>query len=286
MTENNNIICGDVADVLKTLPEHSIDLIFGSPPYEDARSYGLPDGPTGQDWVDWMVEIYSASLRVARGLVAFVIAGRTKNYEWSCTPALLIADLHRKGICVREGPYYHRVGIPGSDGPDWLRHDLEFIVSCTNGGKLPWSDNCAMGEPPKYKKPGGPCSNWHVQATSGYVKGDTRTVSKKYEPPERSNPGIVIECGVAGGGHLGSKLAHENEAPFPEKLAECMIRSFCPPGGVVLDPFSGSGTTVCVAKRWGRNYIGIDIRQSQVDLTNRRLNDETGLFDGSLSPQR
>jgi len=66
-------------------------------------------------------------------------------------------------------------------------------------------------------------------------------------------------------------LAHENEAPFPEKLAEFMVRSFCPPNGIVLDPFAGSGTTCAVAKKWGRKYIGIDIRQSQVDLTNRRI---------------
>lgn len=74
-----------------------------------------------------------------------------------------------------------------------------------------------------------------------------------------------------GGGKLGDPLAHENEAPFPEYLAEFMVRSFCPPGGVVLDPFSGSGTTAAVAKKTGRNYIGIDIRESQVQLCQRRL---------------
>ena len=69
---------------------------------------------------------------------------------------------------------------------------------------------------------------------------------------------------------MGSKLAHENEAPFPEKLAEFFIRSWCPPGGTVLDPFCGSGTTLAVATKCGRNSIGIDIRESQVDLTKRR----------------
>ena len=70
---------------------------------------------------------------------------------------------------------------------------------------------------------------------------------------------------------MGSKLCHENEAPFPEKLAEFFIKSFCPPGGIVLDRFCGSGTTLAVAKRLGRNYIGIDVRESQVELTRRRL---------------
>lgn len=65
-------------------------------------------------------------------------------------------------------------------------------------------------------------------------------------------------------------LAHENEAPFPESLVEPFIKCYCPPGGVVLDPFCGSGTTLSVAKRLDRNSIGMDIRESQVLLTLRR----------------
>jgi DNA modification methylase len=71
--------------------------------------------------------------------------------------------------------------------------------------------------------------------------------------------------------YLGDCLCHENEAPFPEALAEFFVRSFCPPGGTVLDPFSGSGTTTAVALRHGRRAIGIDVRQSQIDLVAKRL---------------
>ena len=70
---------------------------------------------------------------------------------------------------------------------------------------------------------------------------------------------------------MGSPLAHENEAPFPEKLAEFFIRSFCPPGGVVLDPFGGSGTTAAVAEKHGRRWITIDCREAQVELIHRRI---------------
>ena len=111
-----------------------------------------------------------------------------------------------------------------------------------------------------------------------------------YIPPVLVNPGNTIkttytcdevatllsEAGdfthyIVGGGVMGDKLCHENEAPFPESLAEFFIRSFCPPDGVVLDPFSGSGTTVATAVKWGRYGIGCDIRQSQVDLGQRRV---------------
>lgn len=88
--------------------------------------------------------------------------------------------------------------------------------------------------------------------------------------------GPLSDMWNACGGRIGCHLAHENEAPFPEKLAESFVRSFCPPSGVVLDPFCGSGTTLAVALRHGRRSIRIDIRESQVDLTKRRVEVEHG----------
>ena len=282
----DRLIVGDCLEIIPTLRPKSIDLVFGSPPYEDARTYSIDFNLKGQEWVDWMVKVYQACLPKCKGLVAFVVQGRTRKFRWSATPALLMADLHRAGIHLREGPYYHRSGIPGSGGPDWLRHDLEYIVSVTNGGRLPWSDNTACGGDPKFK-PGGDCTNRKKNGkrtrltfqrpkdksgmSDNFVAHGGGVVEyQNYRPPKVANPGNVIQCS---GGHLGSKLAHENEAPFPEKLAEFMIKSFCPPGGTVLDPFGGSGTTAAVAKKLGRHYIVIDIRQSQIDLTQRRLDD-------------
>jgi DNA modification methylase len=70
---------------------------------------------------------------------------------------------------------------------------------------------------------------------------------------------------------MGSPLAHENEAPYPEKLVEAFLLSYCPPGGIVLDPFCGSGTTMAVAQKHGRRWIGIDCRESQFNLSDRRI---------------
>jgi len=84
-----------------------------------------------------------------------------------------------------------------------------------------------------------------------------------YTVPVLANPGNLVRANV-GGGHLGDKLAHKNEAPFPEKLAEWFVRSLCPEGGMVLDPFCGSGTTAAVAREWGRRYIASDIRAGQL----------------------
>jgi DNA modification methylase len=87
---------------------------------------------------------------------------------------------------------------------------------------------------------------------------------------EIANPGNLIRAHV-GRGHMGSNIAHENEAPYPERIPEFFIRSHCPPGGLVLDPFSGSATTVAAARKLGRVGVGADLRQSQCLLGKRRI---------------
>lgn len=264
----------DAMEWLQTLPADSADLLFASPPYEAARSYGIDFNLRGQEWVDWMARIVKESLRVCRGLVAFVVQGQTRNFRWSAVPACLMADLHRAGLHLRNPPIFHRIGIPGSGGPDWLRSDYEWIVCATRGGKLPWSDNTAMGQPPKWN-PGGTPS--HRQADGSRVNavrlrtGPDEGERQLYTPPKLANPGNIIHCKVGGGGLMGNKLCHENEAPFPEALAEFFVRSFCPPDGLVLDCFCGSGTTGAVALRHGRRFAGCDVRLSQVELSRRRI---------------
>jgi hypothetical protein len=286
----------DCLDWFAAQPADGIDLVFGSPPYEDARLYleggkNLGAARDTEQWVAWMVEVYEAALRCCKGLVAFVVEGRTKNYQWTASPALLIAALVAKKIPVRKPPIYRRVGIPGSGGPDWLRNDYEFIVCATRGGPLPWDDNTAMGEAPKYG-PGGEISHRTQdgrRVNQIYTDRDAsqeernnvgphrarrkrrREAGKGYVPPELSNPGNVIDCGAVGGGKTGDALCHENEAPFPEELARFFVLSFCRPGGLVCDPFCGSGTTLAVALAEGRRAAGCDLRRSQVELTRDRL---------------
>jgi hypothetical protein len=131
-------------------------------------------------------------------------------------------------------------------------------------------------------------------ATSGSANGDTKT-AQAYTPPKIANPGsvtkavytaedvayLLAEHGVpgygsvmhclVGGGLMGDRHAHKNEAPFSIELPTRYIRSFCPPGGRVLDNFCGSGTTLKAAVIAGRRALGIDLRPEMVDLVRARL---------------
>ena len=68
-------------------------------------------------------------------------------------------------------------------------------------------------------------------------------------------------------------------AVFPEKLVETPIKAGCPKGGTVLDPFSGAGTTGVVAKKLGRNFIGIELNSEYVKMSEDRIaNTQRSMF--------
>lgn len=301
------------ADVLDWAPQQEadrFDMVFGSPPYVDARSYGDPTLPEGYSclrdcgaWVQWMLLVSTIVAQICKGPIFWVVAGVTRDrIYWPAPEGLMWEWWQLGGKCQLYRPcVFHRSGIPGSGGNDYLRSDWEYVICMKRPGKLPWSDNTAAGHPPKWA-PGGEMSyrlsdgsrvnQWGGTETSNAgarrksgkrdkkwrpvhrqdtkCRADGEVEEQEYAPPVLANPGNVFS-GLTGGGHMGNKLAHENEAPFPEWLADPFIRSFCPPGGWVLDPFCGSGTTLAVCQKTGRNAVGVDIRQSQIDLTKRRL---------------
>jgi site-specific DNA-methyltransferase (cytosine-N4-specific) len=84
----------------------------------------------------------------------------------------------------------------------------------------------------------------------GKNPGDLWTIATQPSPPE------------AKGKHF---------AAFPMKLVEPMIKAGCPEGGIVLDPFAGSGTTLVAAKKLKRNYIGIELSPEYCEIAKKRL---------------
>ena len=66
-------------------------------------------------------------------------------------------------------------------------------------------------------------------------------------------------------------LSVEHFAIFPQALLEIPIQFGCPKGGLILDPFMGSGTTAIVAKRLGRNYLGIELNKNYIKIAETRI---------------
>jgi site-specific DNA-methyltransferase (adenine-specific) len=66
-------------------------------------------------------------------------------------------------------------------------------------------------------------------------------------------------------------FAEAHFATFPAKLCETPIKSGCPPNGIVLDPFMGSGTTGLVANKLGRKFIGIESNPKYIEMARKRM---------------
>lgn len=284
--------------------ERSVDLVIGSPPYCDARSYGIGADRGCADWVSWMLRVTDAWVARCKGPVIWVAAGVTRSRSyWPACEGLMWMWYMRGGSAYRPCYWHKSASIPGSGGDQWFRSDVEYCMCFKRPGPLPWTDNTAMGHPPKWG-PGGEMSHRLSDGTRVNQYGGTqkrqhtrrkhghrqdahrpghrfvkpRQTKRKhgdgevqdYEPPTLANPGNLIRTNV-GKGHMGDNIAHENEAPFPESLVEWFVLSLCPPGGIVVDPFSGSGTTAKVARRFDRHAIALDLRVSECEKAQRRL---------------
>jgi len=266
------VYCDDCLHRLRRLEADSVDLVFTSPPYGQQRKYAeIKFSLAGQDWVDWMIPRVVEMCRVCRGLVFVNAVGPRVNHQYQPIIEWLVADLTRHhAIACGPQPYvFAKNGMAGSGGEQYHRRDWEPVYAFVDPAKLPilWSDNTATGHPPKH-----PASKTLSSRKSG---SDDRYQVRNYQHPEVANSGNIVRCTV-GKGHMGSDLAHQNEAPFPESLAKFFVLSYCPPDGTVLDPFCGSGTTLKVALLHGRNAIGIDARKSQVELTELRIEEVPG----------
>jgi site-specific DNA-methyltransferase (adenine-specific) len=259
----NEVHCADSLTWMKAREDRSIDLIIGSPPYaEKGKRYigGKLTRLKTQDWVLWMCELTKEAVRISRGYVIWVANGAVQNRQYLPACEGLLWECHKAGLICERPVIWHKNAPPNRK--DWFGNDWEFCLAfrVDQSSALYWNWE-AIGEAPKYSAGG----KFRQRSSSG-----ERREGGSYPTNPVARPRDVLRVTV-GGGHLGSKLAHENEAPYPEKLVEPFIKSLCPFGGLVYDPFSGSGTTASVAIQNGRNFIGTDVRQSQVDLTNRRI---------------
>lgn len=249
------------------MPDKSVDLSIGSPPYCDARTYGIDAVYTVDEWIAFMVEATREALRVTRGLVVWVASGVTRDGEYWPACEGFMYEAFKAGVNLWPPCCWYKVdeqgggtGIPGSGGKQALRRDWEYIMCFKNPGPLPYANPTVHGHPPKFP-PGGRMRN---------RQQDGSRELQAFKNPKLTNPGNVIKARV-GGNHMGDKECHSNEAPYPEKLPAWFIEAYCPPLGRVMDPFSGSGTTVCEAICLGRHGIGFDLRDSQVQLGRQRL---------------
>ncbi len=258
-------LVGDVLAQMAKLESKSVDLIVGSPPYSGKwkRYCGLSSElSVQQNWASWFASVMTAASRVTRGYAFFVVNGSVKMGVYDCAVEEAVVRARQRGVQFDRPLIWHKNAPPNRK--DYFGNDWEFVIAVrgVNAKQIPF-DWEAIATPPKYAAGG----DFRQRGSDG-----VRRKGGKYPKNKLTRPRDVLRV-LVGGGQMGSKLAHESEAPFPEKLVEPLIKAFCPMQGTVLDPFMGSGTTAAVAVMNHRNWIGIDVRESQKELTVRRVSE-------------
>ena len=289
---------GDTLSVLKTMPNESVNCCVTSPPYWGLRDYGVK-GQIGMEktldeYVAKMVEIFREVRRVLRkdgtlwmnlgdtyscswGATSHALVGRARRMAYNCRPPQSrLNGLKSKDLCCI--PWMVAIALR-SDG--WyLRSDIIWSKlnpmpeSVTDRPTKAHEYIFLMSKNKKYYYDGGAIKERSKSEGSIHVDGNTDKMtnqkgfgtrpSKTYVTPAFRN-----KRSVWGVSTMPYSKAHF--ATFPPKLIEPCILAGCPRGGIVLDPFMGSGTTGMVAKNLLRHYIGIELNSQYIEMAEERI---------------
>ena len=290
--------CGSY-EFLKRIPDKAIDLCMTSPPYWKLRDYGKP-GQIGQEktpeeYVKSLVTIFRELKRVLKDTGSFYLnIGDTYFGPDNCTgklwrkykqlaliPSRVAIALQDDGWILRNDICWFKPnGLPSSV-KDRLTCRWEHVFHFVKQRKY-YYDLDTIREPLKastikrmqYRMKLMERTGRPMTSRSKYFKDDGNKYGSYGLVTGRSlkgvlnfkggNPGDVWEITVK-----PFSVAHF--AVYPEELCVRPIKSSCPPGGVVLDMFAGSGTTLVVAKKMGRRFVGSDINRDYVRIARKRL---------------
>ena len=173
---------------------------------------------------------------------------------------------------------------------DYITSQIEFLNWCTDhltdNGVLvynhkPHRKNMKLVHPMEWISQ---CRNLILMEEIIWDRGSTHNHSNRLMWPQTERLYVLRKLG--GGYPLmnDSRLRYRSDiwrmpraknnghnAPFPEELAVSVIEAWCPAGGVVLDPYSGSGTTAVAAKKTGRTFYGSEIIDEYCQMSRARL---------------
>ena len=266
----NNILHGPALEQLKTLDSESVDCCITSPPYFGLRDYKV-DGQLGleknpQEYIQNLMQIFDKVKRILKSSgAAWINMGDSYNGNKSLSliPERFAIAMVDQGWILRNKIIWYKPNCMPSSAKDRFTVDWEYLFFFTKSQKYYFE---TQYEPYDLTNPSG----WRKQdAIFGGSKAEgyeNATYSGNAWSP---NPlGRIKRCVWK----IPTKpFSEAHFAAFPPGIVYIPLMATCPVNGVVLDPFIGSGTTALVAVNNARNFIGIELNQSYIDMAMERL---------------
>lgn len=311
------IIQGDALEILKTLDAESIQCCVTSPPYWGLRDYKV-DGQIGLEpspelYVEHLVEIFQEVRRVLRkdgvlwlnlgdsysgggrgsghgrkqgtnkgteGMPRSIIPEGIKPKDLVGIPWRVAFALQKDGWWLRQDIIWAKPNPMPESVSDRCTKSHEYIFLLTKSAKY-YYDADAIKETQKECTTERYRYGWNGIADDGSNGARTGSAYKKMKA------GMSMGEAMRGNGMRNKRSVWNistkpfkgaHFAVFPTELPETCIKAGSKPGDTVLDPFSGAGTTGIVARRLGREYIGIDLNPEYVKMSRKRLFNDAPLL--------
>lgn len=251
----------DYRDTLRAVAEAGgADLIATSPPYCDARTYGAAVSWGDAGYASLGDAVWAALKPGGHALINVDAPVRDwtrdgRGTERGLHPWRLMLDWHdRIGFRVPDRLAFGRLGNPGAYNGRF-RNDWEPVIWFQKPGKDCFFDKWPLARKTDYGKPKVCMSR---KTDGSYYE---RTASGRAVDEGVAHRGTYWDYGFVGSGHTGAPdiEAADHPARWPFRLAEDIVRCFCPPDGLVCDPFLGAGTTAAAAITHGRRFVGGDL---------------------------
>jgi site-specific DNA-methyltransferase (adenine-specific) len=253
--ELDKIITGDSAVVLQSFPPDCIDLSVQSPPYDNLRDY--------KGFTFDFEAIANQLYRVTKqgGICVWVVGDQTESGSESGTSFRQALYFMQCGFNLHDTMIYEKAGtLPSSNR---YTQEFEFMFVFSKG--VPKTFNPIMDRKNK----------WGGQKTFGKSsfrdKDGSLKVSGQREVNKIGKRSNIWRYANGFGFGQSDEIAYQHPATYPEALAQDHILSWSNEGDIVLDVFTGSGTTLKMAKMNNRHYLGIEISPEYVALAERRL---------------
>lgn len=254
----NTINVGNCVNFMdEQMDEESVDLVVTSPPYDNLRDY---NGYTFD-----CNAIAKSLYRILKqgGVVVWIVGDKIKNGNKSLTSfrqALLFQEL---GFNVHDVMIYKKRNTPFMRSNAYTNcYEYMFVFS--------------KGKPKTFNPIKEPTvrSGMEMLVSNKGSDGINNKVMRELKTEKTKTN--IWEYAVGMGGSTKDKIAFKHPAIFPEKLAYDHIVSWSNEGDVVFDPMCGSGTTLKMAKKLNRNYIGCDISEEYVKIAKERVDSIEG----------
>ena len=252
----NKILCGNCSDIMKDIPDNSIDLVVTSPPYDNLRKYN-----------GYFFDFESVANQLFRiiidgGVVVWIVGDATIKGSETGTSFKQALYFKSIGFNLHDTMIYSRWSGPLNHN----RYEQEFEYMFVFSKNRPKTFNPIKIDCKWYgidSDRTGQKYIVHSEINRKLRSGKDRNNIK----PKRIKGNI---WSMNNSSQSGERLGHP--APFPENLARDHILSWTKDGDVVLDPMCGSGTTCKMAQETNRKFIGIDISNEYCDISRKRVN--------------